>query len=626
MAEDKRKTPQNNMRRGGWNNQFREKEKPKDLKKSLKRLFSYLSSFETLLIGLIIVVVLYSLITIGSNVIVKNVVSSLGTYDSDAGVFNVLPDEKRFFTFLIILLSGYLLVCILRYFMTLMSSYLSVKTVRKMRNELFRKIVYLPISYLDKNSHGDIMSRMTNDVDNVSNAISSSLSSLISGVLTIIGCLAIMIWYSPLLTVVSLITLVLTVIFTFFLGKVVRPLFKKQQIILGQLNAITEETVTGYKTVIAYNHQDNALSEFSEQSTKYTKVGIKSQILAGSMGPVMNFIGNIGYFLVCILGSIFVLKGIGKSLLGVPIDVAVVIMFLTTTKQFTRPINEIAQLYSTLVSAMAGAERVFKILDEDSEDFSGEIDLDVESVKGEIDFNHINFSYVEGKPVLKDFNIDIRAGHKIALVGATGSGKTTIVNLLLRFYDLDSGSIEIDKKDISKISKKQLRDTISIVLQDPILFGDSIENNIKYGNDKATDKDVDKALAFANCDSFVNALEDGKKTVLSEGATNISQGQRQLLTIARAVIADSKILILDEATSSVDTRTEKNIQDAMVKLMKNRTSIIIAHRLSTIQDADLIIVLDNGCVKEVGNHYELLEIEDGVYKKLYDTQFKGLNT
>ena len=297
-------------------------------------------------------------------------------------------------------------------------------------------------------------------------------------------------------------------------------------------------------------------------------------------------------------------------------------MFLSTTKQFTRPITEIAQLYSSLLTALAGAERVFAVLDEQEEDFSKKEDFNLEEIKGDIDFRHIAFGYTPEKQVLKDFNVDVYSGHKIALVGATGSGKTTIVNLLLRFYDIDSGEIYIDDHNIFNISKKDLRSAISIVLQDPVLFSDTIENNVRYGRSDATDEEVDKALEFANCTSFVSKLENGKKTVLTEGATNISQGQRQLLTIARAILANPKILILDEATSSVDTRTEKHIQDAMVNLMKNRTSLIIAHRLSTIQDADLIVVIDGGVVIEMGNHNELIE-HKGKYYDLYMTQFAG---
>ena len=601
------------------------KEKPKAAKQTLLRVFSYIASFKFLFVSLIIIVIINTLSTLSANVMIKNVVGSLGEFDQDKFIFTVAPDKDKFIISIILLLALNVIHCVLQYFSSLIGAFLSVKMVRRLRNDLFAKIVKLPISYIDSHAHGDIMSRMTNDVDNVSHAISSSIVSLVSGVLTLLGCLGIMIWYSPLLTLVSLLVLAITLGLSKLMGKYMRPMFGKQQAILGKLNSQTEEMVTGCKTVIAYNHQKKAIENFNKESDELTKVGIKAQIIGGSMGPVMNFIGNFGYFLVCLFGAIFILNGIGNTLLGEPLEVAIVIMFLTTTKQFTRPINEIANLYSSILSALAGAERVFGILDEKVEDFSKELDFNLDEIKGDIDFKHIEFSYVPGKPVLKDFHVDIWSGHKIALVGATGSGKTTIVNLLLRFYDINAGQITIDGIDISKISKKDLRSAISIVLQDPVLFGDTIENNIRYGRSDATDEEIDKALEFANCMEFVKHLPEGKKTILTEGATNISQGQRQLLTIARAVIANPKILILDEATSSVDTRTEKHIQDAMAKLMKERTSIIIAHRLSTIQDADLIVVLDGGVVVEMGNHEELISI-DGVYNRLYQTQFKGLET
>ena len=467
---------------------------------------------------------------------------------------------------------------------------------------------------------------MTNDVDNVSNAISSTITSLVSGIITVLGCFVIMVIYSPLLTLVCLSVLVITLVFTTLMNKYVRPLFSKQQKTLGELNAHTEQMVTGYKTIVAYNHQDEAIIEFNEKSDLFAKQGMLAQICAGAMGPCMNFISNLSYFIVCICGALFIALKIGGPIYDFNgLDVATVIMFLTLTKQFTRPINQIAQLYTGLLNALAGAERVFNILDEVVEDFSGKVKIDMENIEGKIDFSHVKFGYVEEKTVLSDFSVSVRSGHKIALVGATGSGKTTIVNLLLRFYDINSGSIKIDGVDIFDISKEDLRNLISIVLQDPVLFKDTIENNVRYGKLDATDEEIDAALEFANCYSFINKLPLGKQTLLTEGATNISLGQRQLITIARAVLANPKILILDEATSSVDTRTEKNIQDAMVRLMKDRTSIIIAHRLSTIKDADLIVVLDKGIVIEMGNHNELIS-KKGQYYNLYQTQFKGIET
>lgn len=613
--------PQPMMRKGGPMN-FRPKEKPKDLKKALKRLLQYVASSKILLILLILIVILYTGFQLYSNILIKDVIGSLGSYNKDLSIFEVLPNKDKFYLAIFLLLVCYVAYCVLQYLASVLAAYVSNKMTRKLRSDLFAKIVKLPIRYVDTHPHGDIMSRMTNDVDNISMAVSNSITSLVSGILTLIGCLAIMIWYSPLLTLVASSILVITLLITKIMSKKMRPLFKNQQAILGNLNSITEEMVSGSKTVMAYNRQDEAIDDFNEASKNFTKVAIKAQIISGSMGPVMNFVGNLGYFLVCISGSLFILNNIGNTLTGDPLTVGIVIMFLTTTKQFTRPINEIANLYTALITALAGAERVFDLLDEPSEDFSMKKELG--DVEGVIDFKNVNFGYNPENPVLKDFTIDIYKGHKIALVGATGSGKTTIVNLLLRFYDIESGEILIDGTNINDVSKAELRKNISIVLQDPVLFNDSVYNNIKYGNLNATDEEIYQALKYANCDDFVDKLEDGVHTVLREGASNISQGQRQLLTIARAILADPKILILDEATSSVDTRTEKRIQDAMVKLMENRTSIIIAHRLSTIEDADLILVLDSGHIVEMGNHRELLEI-DGVYSRLYNTQFSGLD-
>lgn len=601
------------------------KEKPTNTKNTLKRLIKYISFSKKLLIPLIIIVLIHTIVSLSTNVLIQKIISSLGEYNIETNIWTKLPNKELFLNSLILMLCVYILICILQYFSSLIGSYLSIGMTKKMRGDLFAKIVKFPIKYTDTHQHGDIMSRMTNDVGNISNAMSQSISSFISGIITLLGCLAIMIYYSPLLTLVSMVTLVLSMLITMFMSKFMRPLFVKQQKVLGQLNSETEEMVSGCKTVIAYNHQEIAINDFNHYSDQLEKNGIKAQTLSGSMGPVMNFIGNVGHFLVCYFGALFVLNGIGNTLLGAPLTIAIVIMFVNTTKQFTRPINELASLYSSIITALAGAERVFEMMDEPVEDFSGKVEFDPNKTDGVIDFEDVCFSYVEGKPVLKNFSVDVRKGHKIALVGATGSGKTTIVNLLLRFYDIDSGSIKIDGININDISKKDLRDSISIVLQDAMLFEDSIENNVKYGKQDATKEEFEYALKTANCYKFVNKLPNKEKTILSEGANNLSQGQKQLLTIARAVLANPKILILDEATSSVDTRTEKKIQDAMIKLMENRTSIIIAHRLSTIQDADFIVVLDQGKVVEMGNHQELIEF-DGVYNKLYQTQYSGLDT
>ena len=629
MNNNNTKQPQVNqpLRRGGrMGGMFSgAKEKPKDLWTSVKRLIKYISYNKKIFFTLLFVVLLNTAITLYSNILVKDVIGSLGEINEEF-VFIKNPDQSLFIKSLILLGVAYLLHSVLQYLSSLLSAHLSVRTVRKLRNDLFERIVYLPIGYIDSHAHGDIMSRMTNDVDNVSNAISSTITSLISGIITVIGCLVIMIIYSPLLTLVCLSVLVITLVFTSLMNKYVRPLFSKQQKTLGLLNAHTEEMVTGYRTIVAYNHQDEAIVEFNEKSDLFAKQGMLAQIWAGSMGPCMNFISNLGYFMVCLCGALFIAWHIGGPIYDFTgLNVETVIMFLSLTKNFTRPINQIAQLYTGLLNALAGAERVFALLDEEVEEFSGKVKLDIDNLEGRIDFEHVEFGYVPEKIVLKDFTLSVSSGNKIALVGATGSGKTTVVNLLLRYYDVNSGSIKIDGVDIMDISKEDLRNMISIVLQDPVLFTDTIENNVRYGKKDATDEEVLNALKFANCDTFINKLPLGGKTMLTEGATNISLGQRQLITIARAVLANPKILILDEATSSVDTRTEKNIQDAMVKLMSDRTSIIIAHRLSTIKDADLIVVLDKGVVCEMGNHEQLIA-QKGRYYNLYQTQFKGIET
>lgn len=520
--------------------------------------------------------------------------------------FSALPGILAFMLVLIVVWSVAML------FQARLSAKLSQRIVRRMREDLFKKIVNLPVKYLDTHSHGDIMSRMTNDVENISLTVSQSISSLASGVLTIAGTVAMMIYFCWQLALLSCITVILTLAATKFLSEKMRVFFRKRQILLGKLNGTVEEMVTGYKTVTAYNHQDYVIQDFEETADELTKVGIRAEILGGSMGPVMNSINNIGFVIIAAFGGYFAISGF--------ISVGVISAFIVYARQFGRPINEIAQLYGQIQTAIAGAERVFDLMDQPNEDKSGAQDM--KQAKGEITFQNVDFSYIEGKQVLYDFTLRVQPGQKVALVGATGSGKTTVVNLLMRFYDIDRGGIYIDGVNIRNIDCDELRRNTAIVLQDTVLFSDTIRNNLKYSNPQASDEEMVRAADMSNCHRMIIRMSGGYDTELTESGQNLSQGQRQLLSIGRALLADPKILILDEATSSVDTRTEKKIQDAMVNLMKNRTSLIIAHRLSTIQDADVIVVMDQGRIVEMGSHQELVRTQ-GRYFQLYQQQYRG---
>ena len=496
-------------------------------------------------------------------------------------------------------------------------AYMTQGFLNKTRQRLFNGMQNLPIKYFDTNKHGDIMSRMTNDVENVSNTVSTSIASLFSAVITLVGTLIVMLSYSWKLTLVALISVPLTIAGTALMSKVMRKYFVRQQRILGSLNSHVEEMVTGYKTVVAYGREERSKEQFAEINRQYRNTAVKANFLGNAMGPMMNMKRNIGYLLVAVAGGYFALKG--------EISVGVIQAFILYTKQFTRPINEIGNQYSMIINAVAGAERVFEIMEENAENDEDAKDVEPDSVKGNVSFRNVCFAYKKDEPVLRNFDLEVKAGEKIAIVGKTGSGKTTIVNLLTRFYDIDSGEILLDGENINNISKASLRRSIGIVLQDTVLFSDSVEANVKYGRRDATTQELEAALRFSNADIFVERLPEGKDTRLTESGSNLSAGQRQLLAISRAVLLDPKILILDEATSSVDTRTEMQIQSAMQKLMEGRTALIIAHRLSTIRDADRIIVLADGAIAEIGNHDELLALK-GEYYNLYMTQFSGLKT
>ena len=596
-------------------------EKPKNFKKTVSKLLGYIGKNKILLIIMVICVIASAAVTLIAPTMQTEALNYL-TPESMGGKMTTssgkpVIDFDSMIRILVILAVLFVASSLFSYIQSRLSAKLSQTTVKTMRGDLFRRIEKLSIGYTDNHPHGDIMSRMTNDIENISNTISQSVTSLISSVITIIGAFCIMLYYSWEMTLISIVTIPLTLLATTFLTKRVRRYFAAQQKLLGELNAEVEESVMGYRTIIAFSREEKIKKEFRETSSALKKTGIKAEIFGGVMGPLMNIINNIGFLLIVTAGVAFAING--------RFSVTTVFLFIQFSKQFTRPLNEIANQYTSILNAVTGAERVFEIMEEPSEIDEGKIILDSDEITGRLSFRHINFSYVPGEPVLKDFCLEVDKGQKIAIVGKTGSGKTTIINLLTRFYETDSGEILLDGTDIRDITKDSLRKNIAIVLQDTVLFSDSIGANIRYGRLDATDEEIREAAATANADSFIERMPEGYDTQLAEAGGNISNGQRQLLSIARAVLADPKILILDEATSSVDTRTEMHIQEAMLHLMHGRTTLIIAHRLSTIRDADKIIVLDGGRICEAGNHDELLS-QKGVYYNLYMSQFAGIET
>ena len=593
-------------------------EKPKNTKDTLSRLLKYLGTAKTVFILLVVFAVIVSATSLVGPILQGDAIDALTITEGHLTVDMALCTK-----YLIAMILVYGFQAIFQYFQGFFAAKLAYSTIISMRRDLFNHIVKLPISYTDTHPHGDIMSRMTNDVENISNTVSTSIGSLISGAIQIVGSLAVMFVLSWFLTLVSLLTVVLTVLVTKWMSKPMRAFFKEQQTYLGDANARVEESVHGFRTVAAYNQEEAQIKLFNETSYKLRKASIKASIVGGCMGPLMNIIHNISFLIVAALGGYLAIKEINLGFATVSmITVGTISMFITLTKNFSRPISEIANVWSQIQTSLAGAERVFAVLDSPEEIDEGTGTLDLNNFKGYIDFKNVSFSYVPGQKVLNNFTLKVSPEQKIALVGATGSGKTTIVNLLMRFYDPQEGEICIDGININTISKKELRKAISIVLQDTVLFTTTIGENIRYGNILANDKEVKEAAEIANVSDFVEKLPEKYKTKMATGGSNLSQGQRQLVTIARAVLANPKILILDEATSNVDTRTELDIQRAMANLMSKRTSLVIAHRLSTIQDADMIVVIDHGNLVEKGNHDELIASK-GKYYSLYMSQFAG---
>ena len=603
-------------------------EKPKNTAKTLKRLLKHIGKSKILLVMMLMITLFITVLDLAGPALQGAAINTI-EFSEETGLTvhwkeGTLTDGKKTMglaAYLLIMIVVFIISAIFSYFQSIISAKLSQNTVYNLRNDLFAKISKLSIRYTDTHKHGDIMSRMTNDVDNVSNTISTSISSLFSAALTLIGAIFMMLYYSWVMMLISMVTIPLTIFVSNFLSKYMRKYFVRRQQLLGSMNAQVEEMVTGYKTVVAYGKEEEACEKFTEVSHQYRKCGIKAAVFGGIMGPCMNLIGNLQYLLIATFGGLFIVNPVKL----VNINVGNIQSILGYSKKISRPINEIANQYASILTALAGAERIFEIMDTPDEVDEGNICLSSADIKGNIRFENIDFSYVEGEPVLKGFNLEIKAGQRVAIVGKTGSGKTTLINLLTRFYDVDNGRILLDGTDIREITKDSLRSNIAIVLQDTVLFSDTIGNNIRYGRLNAAEEDIKAAAHTSRADEFIERMPEGYETELTESGGNISQGQRQLLSISRAVLADPKILILDEATSSVDTRTEMHIQQAMLALMKNRTSLIIAHRLSTIRDADVIVVIKDGRLAEAGNHEELIAL-GGEYADLYRNQFAGIAT
>lgn len=582
-------------------------ERPKNFKDTLKRLWSYFGTERKTLMIIFLLVIIDSAVTLFGPYFIGRSVDAISLKGSRVD-FNLL-------TIMILALTiSYLSDAALTLIQGFLVASSSQRIVKNMRDNLFFKLQKLPVMFFDTNSHGDIMSRLSNDIDNVSTTISQSAIQLMSGVITIVGSLIMMIILSPILTVASLITVPLVFLLTKSIARKTGKLFKNQQMELGRLNGHIEENISGIHVVKAFNHEEKTIKEFDSINNRLCEVGLKAQIFSGFLMPIMNVINNIGFAAVAGIGGVLAVKDM--------ITVGVIASFLSYSRQFVRPLNNLANVFNTLQSAVAGAERVFEILDENEETEDAADSKTIDKIKGDVKFENVYFGYRKDVDILKDINFEAKRGETIALVGPTGAGKTTIVNLLTRFYDVTKGRVFIDGIDIRDFTRDSLRRCFGIVLQDTYLFTGTIKENIKYGNLAASDDEVKMAAKMANAHEFIKRLPNGYDTILSESGSNLSQGQRQLLAIARAILTNPSILILDEATSSVDTRTELRIQEAMLKLMDGRTSFIIAHRLSTIREAHKIMVIDNGTITEMGTHDELID-KKGKYYHMYFNQFKN---
>lgn len=589
-------------------------EKAKDFKGTMKKLWAYISEYRIGLFFVMVFAICSTIFSIAGPKILGKATTEIfnglvGKISGGSGI-----DFEKLGRILIGLLCLYLASALFSFIQGYIMTGISQKITYRMRKDISEKIHRMPMNYFDKVTHGEVLSRVTNDVDTLSQSLNQSATQLITSTTTLIGVLIMMLSISPLMTVVALLILPISLALISVIVKRSQKFFRDQQNYLGHVNGQVEEVYGGHNIVKAFNKEEDVIRTFNETNNILYQSAWKSQFLSGMMMPIMQFVGNLGYVGVSILGGYLAIKG--------SIEVGDIQSFIQYVRSFTQPIQQIAQVANMLQSTAAASERVFEFLEEEEEVQMVEHPVSIEGLKGNVSFDHVKFGYNPDHIIIKDFSVDVKQGQKIAIVGPTGAGKTTMIKLLMRFYDVNEGAILVDGHDIKDFNRGELREMFGMVLQDTWLFNGTIEDNIKYGKLNATHEEVVEAAKAAYVDQFVQTLPNGYNMVLNEEASNVSQGQKQLLTIARAILADPKILILDEATSSVDTRTEIRIQKAMDNLMEGRTSFIIAHRLSTIRDADLILVMKDGDIVEQGKHQELLN-QNGFYAELYNSQFES---
>lgn len=583
-------------------------EKPKEFRKTLQRLFRYLKPRRWALIIVAITALLSTIFNVISPKLLGDATSSI--YDSFIEKTGV--DYAFLIRTIVSLIILYGLSAAFSYIQQYVMASVSQRTIAELRREVQEKLSRMPISYFDKHSHGDVLSRAVNDVDNINNAMQQGVSQMITSSVTVLGIIVMMLVISPWLTLVTLVTIPLSVLVVKYVAGFSQKHFMNQQKELGAVNGHIEEMFTGHQIVKAFGQEPKSIKEFDEMNERLYEAGWKAQFISGVMMPMTQFIGNLGYVLVSIAGGIMVVNG--------QVRIGDVQAFIQYSQQMTFPMNQMASVANLIQTALASAERIFKLLDEPEEPREKPAQLDLNGLRSDVVLDQVRFGYEPNQPVIRGLTVQAKEGQTIAIVGPTGAGKTTIINLLMRFYETDAGRITVGGVDLRDLSREQVRSLFAMVLQDTWLFHGTIRDNIAYGREGATEEEIVEAARRAHADDFIRTLPDGYDTVLSEDASNISQGQRQLLTIARAILSEPKILILDEATSSVDTRTEMQIQMAMSSLMKGHTSFVIAHRLSTIRDADLILVVNQGDIIEKGTHQELLK-QNGFYAELYQSQF-----